>query len=304
MAIRQLPFQSSALVLFVVLAPVLTASRLADAFSGFADLRAAATGVQADVLYNESFPVREGGALSVDLGSGDVRVETTAGREASVVVTGTGRDARAEFERLRFSAAVRDGRLVVRTDPPRTSRPRRTDAQFVYTVRIPRRFNVTVDTGSGDVAVGPLGGRLSVDTGSGDVVVGDVSGPAVSVSTGSGDVRMARVEGPLSVDTGSGDIAVARQNGRASFDTGSGDVSVGLDRMAALSVDTGSGDVRVSLPRGAGADVEIDGGSARIDDALAFEGRRERRGASGRLGHGGERLHVETGSGEIALVAR
>ncbi|HEX8385177.1 MAG TPA: DUF4097 family beta strand repeat-containing protein [Rubricoccaceae bacterium] len=304
MAIRHLPFQSSSLVLFVLLVPVLTVDRLADALSGFADVRAAVTAVQADVVYTRSFPVREGQALAVEVGSGDVRVETTAAREASVVVTGTGRDARAEFERLRFTAGVQGGLLVVRTYPPRTFRPRRVDARFVYTVRVPRRFDVAVSTGSGNVTVGSVNGRLTLDTGSGDVVAGDVQGPAVSVDTGSGDVRLGRVEGVLSVDTGSGNVAVARQDGRASVGTGSGDVEVRLDRMAALDVETGSGDVRLTLPRGTGADVRIDGGDVRIDEALAFAGRRERREAVGRIGRGGERLNVETGSGSVALIAR
>jgi hypothetical protein len=81
MAIRHLPLQSSSLVLFVLLVPVVTANRLADAFSGFArtSLRA---GVPADGS--------TGGADGASAGSGDggVRLRVPEGYSA-VLETGT-----------------------------------------------------------------------------------------------------------------------------------------------------------------------------------------------------------------------
>ena len=62
--------------------------------------------------------------------------------------------------------------------------------------------------------------------------------------------------------------------------------------------------VRVVVPRGANATLALDGGTVRIDDALSFDGRRERRGAQGRIGRGGERISVDTGSGSITVSAR
>ena len=257
---------------------------------------------QTVTLADLTFPVRDGQQLVVDVGSGSVVVETTASGEAEVVVTGRGRNARADFERLRFTAAVRDGRLVVRTDP-RQANMRGNQTQFSYTVRIPRRFDATIDTGSGSVRVGALDGDLSVDTGSGSVRLGDVRGD-VSVDTGSGSVDAGRITGELAVDTGSGSVEVAEQNGPARIDTGSGSVSVTLGRVGALAVDTGSGSVRIGLPRGSDADVAVSGSSVRIDEALAFSGRNARGEATGRLGSGGARIAVETGSGTITFSSR
>jgi hypothetical protein len=62
--------------------------------------------------------------------------------------------------------------------------------------------------------------------------------------------------------------------------------------------------VRVSVPRGTDATLALDGGTVRIDEALGFEGRRESREARGRIGRGGERISVETGSGGITVSAR
>ena len=260
------------------------------------------TSAQTVTLADLTFPVRDGQQLIVDVGSGSVVVETTARGEAEVVVTGRGRNARADFERLRFTADVRDGRLVVRTDP-RSNGMRGNQTQFSYTVRIPRRFDAAIDTGSGAVRVGALDGDLSVDTGSGSVRLGDVRGD-VSVDTGSGSVDAGRITGALTVDTGSGSVEVAEQNGPARIDTGSGSVSVTLGRVGTLAVDTGSGSVQIGLPRGSDADVAVSGSSVRIDAALAFSGRNERGDAVGRLGRGGAQIAVETGSGAVTLAAR
>ena len=295
--------QRLALAALAVLVVALGAERLAEA-SPFATPSVHAPA--ADELFRESFSVRPGDDLVVDLGSEAVVVETTSGRRALVTVEGRGRDARREFERRRFSARVSGGRLEVRTDPPRRGfRMGRTDAQFTVTVQVPEAFDVSVDVGSGAVRVGPrLRGDLVVDTGSGAVAVGDVTGDRIVIDTGSGAVRAGRLVGDVRIDTGSGGVAVESVDGPSVVDTGSGGVSLALASAAPATVDTGSGGVSVVLPRGAGFDVDLDGGSVSIDDALGFRGERDRDAARGTLGRGGPRVKVDTGSGSIRLRAR
>ena len=134
MANRLLYLEGLSLILLIVLAPVLTAGRLDRAMAGFETAPATVSTDETDVLYERSFAVRDGQALDVHLGSGDVRVQSTAGPKAWVVVTGTGRDAHAEFRRIGFTADVRDGRLVVQNRPS----GRASGARLVYTIRVPR----------------------------------------------------------------------------------------------------------------------------------------------------------------------
>ncbi len=274
-----------------------------------------------DVLYDETFRVRQGGQLVVDLGSENVTIRTVSGDRARVRVEGRGRDAEQEFERRRFSARTESNRLIVRTDPPRRRMIGRTDAQFQVTLEIPRRFNAVLDLGSGNVQVASLEGDLAVDVGSGNVRVEDVTGGDivldtgsgnvqarslrgdVRIDTGSGNVQVERVEGELVIDTGSGNVSVGRVDGEAAVDTGSGSVSMTLHSASETAIDTGSGGVTLRLPRRAGFNVELGGGSVRIDDALRFSGRRERTEAQGRINGGGPDLVVDTGSGSIRLEA-
>ena len=280
-----------------------------------------ATTLAQDVLFDESFSVREGGRLALNLGSENVTVRTVSGTRARVTVEGRGRDAASEFERRRFSARTSGGDLTVRTNPPRQRWSGRRDASFQVTIEIPRRYSADLDLGSGNVEVGSLTGDLRVDVGSGNVTVEDVNGDEVVLDTGSGTVRaralrgdvridtgsgsvhVDRVEGSLLVDTGSGSVNVGTVDGRTNVDTGSGSVEMTLVSAASSEVSTGSGSVTMRLPRAAGFDVQMGGGSVRIDDALRFSGDRERDEARGRLNGGGPTLRVSTGSGAIRLIA-
>ncbi|MEM1115253.1 MAG: DUF4097 family beta strand repeat-containing protein [Bacteroidota bacterium] len=276
-----------------------------------------------DVLYDETFRVRAGGDLTINLSSENVAVRTGSGDRARVTVEGRGRDAEAEFERRRFSAREQGGDLVVRTDPPRRRGwNNRTNARFQVTVEIPRRYSADIDVGSGNVEVASLDGDLLVDIGSGNLRVADVEGNRieldtgsgnvqartlagdVSIDTGSGNVQVDRVDGPLEADTGSGNIEVGEVRGTADVSTGSGRIAFALDAAHASQLSTGSGSITVAIPRGAGFDVDLDGSSVRIDEALGFSGERERDEARGRLGAGGPTLRADTGSGSIRLEAR
>lgn len=190
---------------------------------------------------------------------------------------------------------------MVRTDPPRrTGWSFRREASFTVTIRVPERFDVDVNVGSGSVTVGALDGDLAVDTGSGSVSLADVRGSRISVDTGSGSIRTGRLDGDVSLDTGSGSVSVESVRGSLDVDTGSG--SVRAARVdGPTTIGTGSGSVHVGLA--GGAELVASGGRVVIDEALRFDGRRDRDSARGRIGQGGPEVRVGTGSGSITLAA-
>jgi hypothetical protein len=163
-----------------------------------------------------------------------------------------------------------------------------------------------VDTGSGSVNVQGVRGDVLVDTGSGRVDASDLFGGDVELDTGSGRIVVLGVEARrLRVDTGSGEIrATGVRSDDVEFDTGSGDIEVELlEDIERFAVDTGSGRVTVRVPEGLGAEVELDTGSGRIDVGLPMElSTAQRDHVRGRIGDGGGRLTVDTGSGSIRIV--
>jgi len=110
----------------------------------------------------------------------------------------------------------------------------------------------------------------------------------------------------IMVDTGSGSVDLgAVHSSNLKVDTGSGSVAVGLlSTRCALDVDTGSGSVRIEVPASFTADVDIETGSGGIRSDLPMTVlEKDRDLLRGRIGTGGARLHVDTGSGAVALMA-
>ncbi|MGH7590671.1 MAG: DUF4097 family beta strand repeat-containing protein [Gemmatimonadales bacterium] len=178
-----------------------------------------------------------------------------------------------------------------------------TDDGDIFTTNT--KGHLVLDTGSGDVKVTGHDGDASIDTGSGDVTATAVHGSDFSFDTGSGDVKVdGAVADALSVDTGSGTVTISGlASGRVKVDTGSGNVILGYTTSPTdIDIDAGSGDVRITSPAGLNAKVDFETSSGDISsDFPVTLTSHERDELHGTIGTGGGRLHVETGSGDIAL---
>ncbi len=168
------------------------------------------------------------------------------------------------------------------------------------------RGALTLDTGSGDLSVRDAQGDISLDAGSGDVKMNGIRGDRLEVDAGSGDFGASAVAyARAKLDLGSGTTTlsgVAVED--LSLDAGSGDVDVSFASQARrVSVDGGSGDLTLRLPKSFAADVDIDAGSGGVRSDFALSRRQDDESHySGRIGQGGGRLSIDSGSGTVALV--
>jgi lia operon protein LiaG len=170
------------------------------------------------------------------------------------------------------------------------------------------RGELDIDVGSGEVQVSKSRGELSVDTGSGSVSLTDVGGENISVETGSGEVTGTGVRtASLDVNTGSGDIQLgAVTSPQLKLETGSGAVTADVTgELWSVNVETGSGDITLKVPPTIGAEVDIETSSGDIEtDFEVAVTRHARDHMTGRIGEGGGKIDIETGSGGIKLVKK
>ena len=168
------------------------------------------------------------------------------------------------------------------------------------------RGELSINVGSGEVQVTNARGELSVDTGSGAVRVSDVRGESISIETGSGEVSASNLRSSdLSINTGSGNIDVTSLTSpQVSLETGSGSVFADLaGEIWNVNVETGSGDVTLKVPPTLAAEVDIETSSGDIEtDFEVAVTRHARDHMTGRIGEGGGKIDIETGSGGIKLV--
>ena len=123
-----------------------------------------------------------------------------------------------------------------------------------YVITVPDATDVSVVTGSGDIAVGGSLGGVTVKAGSGDITATNLAADQVTAESGSGDVdlELGKAAPTVGVRTGSGDVSV-RLPPHAGYavdaETGSGDTTVRVPDDPAstskLRIRTGSGDIAV-----------------------------------------------------------
>ncbi len=168
------------------------------------------------------------------------------------------------------------------------------------------RGELDVHVGSGEVQVTKQTGEMEVSTGSGAVRVSDVRGESISIRTGSGEVTANTIRSnQLEIDTGSGNIEVTGLTSpQVSLQTGSGSVNADLSgEVWNVNVETGSGDVTLKVPPTLAAEVDIETSSGDIEtDFEVAVTRHARDHMTGRIGEGGGKIDIETGSGGIRLV--
>jgi DUF4097 and DUF4098 domain-containing protein YvlB len=167
--------------------------------------------------------------------------------------------------------------------------------------------SVEVESGSGDMRLRDLTGTVHLHTGSGDVEARNVSG-AFTGETGSGDIRLdAKGSGDVRVHTGSGTVELRGINGTLQAESGSGDISVDGMQTGTWEIRARSGNVDIQLPKDAAFDLDASTSSGEVVTdrpvTMVIQGtlREARRSVVGKVGSGGPRLTVRTGSGDIHL---
>lgn len=128
--------------------------------------------------------------------------------------------------------------------------------------------SVRVESGAGDISVGPTAGDLRAKSGTGGVVLGPVDG-AAQAATGAGDIVLGPVGGSIAATTGAGDVDLAELSGEATITTGTGDITVRLARSGLLRARSGVGDVTVHVAPGTATRVDLATGLGERDVRLA-----------------------------------
>ncbi len=234
--------------------------------------------------FQKSYPLTNGGRISIANVSGDIFVAGYGGSTVQVSAFREGRDA--NLIEIVDESAGNSVALSVRY--PQEGRH---EGSVRFEVQVPRGGNFKFD---------------SLKNASGDIEISDVTGD-VSAKTASGDMTVKQVQGTVNVSTASGNVHVSDVAGLVSARTASGNVDVSLTRVEGngqLSFSSASGDVTVRVPALINAEVELStaSGSANSDFPLNVDEREHGKRLYGRIGSGAVPLKISTASGDVRLV--
>ncbi len=209
----------------------------------------------------KEFDVGSGGKLSVTGARADVVVTGWAGQKVAVhAVVRMKRASRREAKEMASraeSVCVQHGNVVAIEGDRLSDR----DVNSRFEVRVPREFNVDVNTvggnvsltdltgeqrvrvSGGDVDLRQIRGAAEISTAGGDIAAEDLSG-RVRLKTSGGDVRVERTDATLTVRTSGGDIDLRRLKGPVSAVTSGGDI-LAVESKDDLRLKTAGGNIRV-----------------------------------------------------------
>ena len=153
-----------------------------------------------DSVFERTVPAHEGGTLELDLDTGgDIDIIGTDDQKVSVHGTLGGRD----WQETTIALEEHQGGATLVTRYVGSRAEQTFDNRF--SIRVPKRFNVRLESAGGGVHIADVDGTFSGSTGGGKISIEGAQGEA-HLSTGGGDVRVTKSKLDGSVSTGGGTV--------------------------------------------------------------------------------------------------
>ena len=223
-------------------------------------------------------------ALRLELGSSDAHVQGVAGLARAEIRGKACASDQAWLADLNLEQGRDGDKAVVKAVKPQRTTGGWGDnyAYLDLIVRVPEKFAIEVDTGSGDTEVANVA-SLDASAGSGDVSAHHVSGN-VAAKVGSGDIKADDIGNLNLRSAGSGDVTATEVHGDVKVGSvGSGDLHFGTVHGSVQVNSIGSGELGVEH---AGGDVVVESvGSGDVSVADVAGGFRVGHAGSGEIHH-------------------
>lgn len=262
----------------------------------------------------ETFKVRPGGSLYVDIDHGDVQITSAHGNEVLIEVERTAEtddrsDAADMFKRHNVSFEQRGGDVYVkgRYDEAGSTWGRwrnHSRLRVRVFVRVPDRYNVDFSSGGGNIEISNLQGTVRGSTGAGNLKLTSIRG-TTELTSGSGNIAVSRAIGRVEINTGAGNVDLRGIQGALEVRTGAGNVTAEIagQPSADSQLESGAGNITVFVGQQIGMDVDAAAsiGSLSTDYPLKIEGSFMRKTCEGSINGGGPALRMRTGVGNVTL---
>lgn len=245
---------------------------------------APALAVEVEERFDQRYDLGPGGSVSVSNVNGAVVVQGWDEDEVRVeavkkVKAGSRTAADEALARIEVQVEQNGDRLAIETRLPRRSDGmfdwlfgNQSNANVSYTVSVPRRTDVEVDTVNGKVRIRGVAGHVEAESTNGGIEMADVRGSVDAVTTNGG------------IDVELRDVSADQ----------------------AMRFATTNGGIHLTLPRDARLSIEADttNGGIDVDDLPADVTRRSRRHLRAEVNGGGPEVDLSTTNGGIRISGK
>ena len=309
-------------------------------------LLAATSVFAADDVIRKGFSVSDGGTLHLDADFGDVTIVSGGtGVAVEIIRDADGREGQQRLRDHKIEFAQRGNDVIIST--PDSGHDRKwfnffdwNDFEVKWNIRVPKHYNLKVETSGGSIELDDVGGNVDVSTSGGSITTGRLGGPAklrtsggsisiggaavqVEARTSGGSIKVGDTDGPVDVRTSGGSITLARIRGSVIARTSGGGIAIedvtgsvdastsGGSIRARLSgqinadsrLSTSGGGITVSIAPSLAADLDAraSGGGVSSDVPITVQGTMDDDELRGKINGGGPKLTLRTSGGGIKV---
>ena len=219
----------------------------------------------------ETFPVAAGGKLTIDADCGAIDVQSTEDDTVSVRIQ---RAAQIKANRrateilknldVQIAHEASDVKIEAKfVGNAKRWQKRKNDLDVQFDIRVPRRYNLDLETACDDISVANVTGDVNVETFSAGLRLQEITG-RIDAVTSIGNIDLKGFNGDVALQTKGGNITLAAGSGDVKAKTSGGNVQV-VQVTGAVNGQTSGGNVTLRGCRG-GADLKTAGGSIAVEN--------------------------------------
>ena len=219
----------------------------------------------------ETFPVAAGGTLTIDADCGEIDVQSTEDDTVSVRIQ---RAAQIKANRraaeilknldVQIAHEASDVKIEAKfTGNAKRWQKRKNDLDVRFDIRVPRHYNLDLQTACDDISVVNVTGDVNVETFNAGLRLQEITG-RIDAGTSVGNIDLKGFNGDAVLQTKGGNITLAAGFGDVKAKTSGGNIQA-VHVRGAVDGQTSGGNVTLRECKG-GADLKTAGGSIEVEN--------------------------------------
>ncbi|MYG00287.1 DUF4097 domain-containing protein [Candidatus Poribacteria bacterium] len=261
----------------------------------------------------KAFDINAGGRLTIDTDIGNIDVQSADHDIAQVIVTKESKneldisqDALDDFKvtfnkegsNLTIKGEFENGRNYWRRQ--------QNDLKIRFQVTVPKKYNVDLNTPSGDLSIEGVTGKVQAQSSAGDITGKNIFG-TVNTQTSAGDLRLEKVKGIIFGRSSDGDITLANCQGKVDVKTSEGDIHAETSTQPKhdWNLKSSDGDIVFTLISNLAAEIDAQTKAGSISTDFHVQGTEiQNKRLHGTVNGGGKLLKLRTSVGDIRLKSK
>jgi hypothetical protein len=254
-------------------------------------------------LEERNFQIAPGKYLKVDASSGSLSVTSWNKNEVNIKILG---NEKAE-DKIKFKFHADDDEVELIAQRKHWLFDWFSSGiKLHYEIKVPRKFNLNVETGGGSIYTADISGKMNLSTSGGSIKFENVIGE-FDASTSGGSITGNNFKGDLDASTSGGSLSFTGSDSKIKATTSGGGIYLDYEGVnKGIYLSTSGGGIKIILPEDFNASAELYTSGGRVSCELTANHAKKISSTSfeADLNQGGAPLYAETSGGSITVLKK